>query len=636
MVISSSKTINLLGAKFIRILKESGVLLEIFRKAAVIVSYEGIPGIYKRLRIKLRERFLGRNYAEWVRRYDTIDDAARVRIRESIVAMAHKPLISLVMPVYDPPIQFLEVAIRSIQNQIYPHWELLCISEDISNNEKVCNLISKYASEDVRIKTSDREFNDRISRDSDSALALVSGEYIALLNHHDMLSEHALFMIAGAINQDPDVGLIYSDEDKINVDGERYSPYFKCEFNYELFLAQNYISHFTIYRHSLLKDIGGFSISANSFNDHNLALKAIEKIRPSQIVHLPYVLYHWQEFEEGTAQLESSNNSASNASRISVAEHLQRCGIEADVLPAPEAPNYNRVRFSLPNTLPLVSIIIPTRDRANLLRMCINSILEKSTYPNFEIIIVDNGSLEQDTMRLFDELPKNRVNVLQNSSPFNFSELNNFGVNQSNGELICLMNNDIEVLTPNWLEEMVSFAVRPDVGCVGAKLWYPNQLLQHGGVITGLGDVAGHFHKKLPYGSPGYFSRAILHQSLSAVTAACLLVRRAIFDEVCGLEESLAVAFNDVDFCMRVREAGYRNVWTPYAEMIHHESVSRGYEDTPEKQARLAKEVQFMKQRWSDKLVRDPSYSPNLTLDTENISYAFPPRVVKVKDFIGN
>ncbi len=275
--------------------------------------------------------------------------------------------------------------------------------------------------------------------------------------------------------------------------------------------------------------------------------------------------------------------------------------------------------------------MIPTRDRADLLGPCIDSILKRSSYPNFEIIIIDNGSVEPATTQLFTRLPTDRVRVVWDDSPFNFSALNNHGARVAKGEILCLMNNDIEVLTPDWLEEMVSFAHRDEIGCVGARLWYPSGFLQHAGVITGVGGVAGHAHLNLLRGDRGYFNRAVLHQSFSVVTAACLLVRQAVFEQVGGLDESLAVAYNDVDFCLRVREAGYRNVWTPYAEMVHYESATRGYETTPAKRARLEQEMTLLRQRWGEQLFNDPAYSPNLNLKKPDFAYAFPPRA----DFLG-
>jgi GT2 family glycosyltransferase len=599
------------------------------RKLVQVLRYEGISGLQKKCAAVLNKQHIfehGNDYEKWVRLYDSLDNQKISQICDGIQALTSHPLISVVMPVYDSPIEFLDLAIWSVRNQLYPHWEL-CIADDASSNQAVRDLIAQHANEDSRIKSVYRKENGHISRASNSALELATGVFIALLDHDDELPVHALYWIAYAINQNPGVGIIYSDEDKIDESGRRFDPYFKCAFNYELLLAQNMISHLGVYRRSLLTKIGGFRVGFEGSQDYDLCLRVLEQIDHSQILHIPKVLYHWRAIKGSAALARNQKTYAVEAGRRAVDEHLMRLNVAATVLLAPEVPCFNRVKFLLPNPAPLVSIIIPTKDCAHLLRKCINSILEKTSYPSYEIIILDNGSVEPATHQLFKALPQEQVQIIRDDSPFNFSKLNNQGVKFSRGDLICLMNNDIEILTPDWLEEMASFASRPEIGCVGSRLWYPDFHLQHGGVILGIGGIANHAHYRMPRNQHGYFGRAQLHQSFSAVTAACLLVRRSVFEQVGGLDEELAVAFNDVDFCLRVREAGYRNVWTPYAEMIHHESASRGYENTPEKQTRFSKEVTLMKERWGDRLLQDPAYSPNLTLECENFSYAFPPRV---------
>lgn len=569
---------------------------------------------------------LGNDYTEWVKRYDTLDDNQREAMRQQINRFANKPLISIIMPVYNPPIRFLELAIQSVQKQLYPRWEL-CIADDASTDRAIRKTLERYASADDRIKIVFREVNGHISAASNSALALATGEFIALMDHDDLLPEHALFWIASTINENPGVGLIYSDEDKINEAGLRYDPYFKPELDPLLLLAQNMISHLGVYRASLVHETGGFRLGFEGAQDYDLALRVLEKIDRGKAKHIPRILYHWRAIAGSTALLGTEKDYAAKAGLLAVSGHLERAGVKARVIPAPEAPQLNRVIFEIPQDHPLVSIIIPTRDQANLLEVCIHSILGLSTYPHYEIIIIDNGSVENKTIDLFQNLPKSHVRVLRNDSPFNYSALNNLGAQVAKGELLCLLNNDMEVLTPGWLEEMLSFATQPDVGCVGARLWYPDGRLQHGGVITGIGGVAGHAHKYLSRAESGYFARAVLHQSLSAVTAACLMVRREIFEQMKGLDEKLAVAFNDIDFCLRVKAAGYRNVWTPYAEMYHHESATRGYEDNPDKIARFHQEMNFMLTRWGDELRHDPAYNPNLTLDNQNFSLAWPPRL---------
>jgi glycosyltransferase involved in cell wall biosynthesis len=566
------------------------------------------------------------DYQEWVRRYATLTDERRDAMRGKAAGFALQPLISVLMPVYNAPVEYLSQAIASVRAQLYPNWEL-CIADDASTDPQVRALLEEVAAQDARIKIDFRAANGHISQASNSALALAQGEFVALFDHDDLLTEHALYWMVEAINRHPDAGLIYSDEDKVDGANRRYDPYFKSQLNYELLLAQNMICHLGVYRTALVRSLGGFRTGFEGAQDYDLALRVIEQLGPAQVVHVPHVLYHWRAIAGSTALAAGEKNYAADAGRRAVAEHLARVGLIAEVEAAPEAPALNRVRFACPSPQPLVSIIIPTKDRADLLCMCLESLQAKTTYANYEVIIVDNGSVEPATQALFDSLPAARFRVVRDDSPFNYSALNNNAARVARGELLCLMNNDIEIITPAWLEEMVSFAMRADVGCVGARLWYPDGRLQHGGCIVGLGGVAGHSHKYFPKGHPGYFGRAVLHQSFSGVTAACLLLRREIYDQVGGLDEKLVVAFNDVDFCLRVRQAGYRNVWTPYAEMNHHESASRGEEDSPEKIARFKQEIDFIKARWGDSLLHDPAYSYNLTLYVEDFSYAWPPRV---------
>ena len=460
-----------------------------------------------------------------------------------------------------------------------------------------------------------------------SALELATGEWIALLDHDDLLPEHALAYIALAIAEHPDAGLIYSDEDKIDEQGQRFNPYFKCDWNPELFRSQNMISHLGAYRRALVDQLGGFRIGFEGSQDYDLALRCVEQLDASQIVHVPRVLYHWRMHAQSTALVADVKGYAQQAGKTALEEHLARLDIQGRVELTPFLQY--RVRYTIPDEHPSIGIIIPSKNAVPLLRQCIESILTKTTYKNYEILVVDNGSDESEAIAYLDELKSQpKIKVIHDHREFNYSALNNNAVSFVPTEFICLLNNDIEVITDSWLEEMVSLAIQPGVGAIGAKLLYPNQTMQHGGVITGLLGVAGHAHRHLDRHHGGYFGRAALLQSLSAVTAACMLIRRSIFMDVGGLNETdLAIAFNDIDFCLRVREAGYRNIWTPFAELYHHESASRGYEDTPEKQARFKREVDFMRKRWGDLLQNDPAYNPNLTLEREDFSQAWPPRV---------
>lgn len=566
------------------------------------------------------------DYSEWVRRYDTLNDRDREKIKTRIGQLHKAPLISVVMPVYNPPLNMLEDAIRSVQGQLYPNWEL-CIADDASTDVGVRKLLQRYMDNDSRIKVVFREKNGHISAASNSALDLVNGEYVALLDNDDLLNEHALFWVADAIVSNPDARLIYSDEDKVDQAGRRYDPYFKPDWNPDLFLSHNMICHLGAYRTDLVKKLGGFREGLEGAQDYDLALRCSEQLEPQQIVHIPRVLYHWRSHPGSTAQAGSEKNYALVAGERALNDHFSRIKVAAKA----ELLDFGmyRARYTMPTKAPLVSLIIPTRNGLALIKQCIDSIFAKTTYKNYEILIVDNNSDDPKTLAYLASLVKNkRIRVIRDKRPFNYSALNNAAVKNARGEYLALINNDIEVISPEWLDEMMGLAIQPSIGAVGARLWYPNDTLQHGGVITGLGGLAGHSHKHLNKGAPGFFYRAQLIQSLSVVTAACLVVKKSIFQKVGGLDETnLKVAFNDVDFCLRVREAGYRNVWTPYAELYHHESATRGYEDTSEKQLRFRDEVLYMQKRWGNLLLNDPAYSPNLTLDREDFSYAWPPRI---------
>lgn len=628
------KRVRLIHTVLAITIRRSGGIRPVTRKALAVLKREGWSGLKQRL-IFLHaqathtagqsEGFDCNDYTEWIRRYDTLTDETRAAMRARIDAFEHNPLISVIMPTYNPKPDWLEQAIESVRNQIYPNWEL-CIADDASTDKAIRPILERYAKEDARIKVVFREQNGHISAASNSALELAAGEWVALLDHDDLLAEHALFWVADAINQHPEARLIYSDEDKIDEAGRRFDPYFKCDWNEDLFYSHNMFSHLGVYHTRLLREIGGFRIGLEGAQDYDLALRCIERVAPQQIYHIPRVLYHWRVHSESTAQSSDAKPYAILAGERALNEHFQRLGVNAKALHV----GYGyRVYYALPDNPPMVSLIIPTRNGLHLVRQCVKSIFEKTTYPNYEILIVDNGSDDPAILHYFKELQSEaRVRIIRDDRPFNYSALNNAAVKLARGEVVGLLNNDIEVISPDWLSEMVSHAMRPEVGAVGARLWYPNGTLQHGGIVLGLAGVASHSHKHFPREILGYFGRASLIQSFSAVTAACLVIRKSVYKEVGGFNETdLQVAFNDVDFCLRIREAGYRNVWTPYAELYHHESATRGYEDTPEKQARFAKEVQYMKQRWGDLLLNDPAYNPNLTLDHEDFSLAWPPRV---------
>ena len=602
-------------------LKQRGIKSVAFT-AWQLFKRDGIMGIKRRLIRSHRN-----DYLKWVREYDTLDAIKRESIINNIQAMPAKPLISIVLPVYNPPLDLLDQAIRSIRNQIYPHWEL-CIADDASDTDGVLAVIKQHATEDSRIKYVVRTENGHISQASNSALELATGEFVALMDHDDLLAEHALFWVADAILDHPDAGLIYSDEDKIDLNGVRQDPYFKPNWNPDLFLSQNLISHLGVYKVALLREIKGFRSGFEGAQDYDLALRCIEQLNPEQIIHIPRVLYHWRIHSASTASSLATKPYALLNGERALNEHLERMNISGK---AKHVDYGYRIHYALPENPPLVSLIIPTRNGLNLLQQCIDSILTKTTYPNYEILIIDNGSDDPDILSYFKRFDnQSNIRVIRDDQPFNYSALNNAAVKLSKGTIIGLINNDIEVISADWLSEMVSLALQPGVGAVGAKLWYANDTLQHGGVVVGIGGVAGHSHKGFSKWHRGYCLRTSLVSNYSAVTAACLVIQKAIYDTVGGLNETdLKVAFNDVDFCLKVKAAGYRNIWTPYAELYHHESATRGTEDTPEKKARFMQEVNYMQTRWGQTLQIDPAYSPNLSLYHEDFSFAWPPRVTQ-------
>ncbi|WP_228062493.1 glycosyltransferase family 2 protein [Lysobacter sp. H23M47] len=585
---------------------------------------QATDGLYRGYRRRVAPTQLN-DYAGWCARFDTIGAEDMDELRERVQRLGpDAPLISILLPLYQTPERWLRRCIDSVFAQAYPKWQL-CIVDDSSPDPRVIQVAQEYANADARTQIMRRSQNGHISEASNSALEFAAGDYVALLDHDDELRPHALLEVAEAISLNPDVGLLYSDEDKVDEDGRRFDPYFKPDFDPDLLRSQNYICHFTAIRADLVRDVGGFRAGFEGSQDHDLILRCTERLRADQVIHIPRVLYHWRAIPGSTALTRDAKDYASSAGARAVEGHLQRChpGARVEEL----SHGHYRVHWPLPGGAPKVSLVIPTRDRVELLRMCVESILARTTYPNFELVVVDNQSTDPDALAYLAELQqRDQVKVLRFDAPFNYSAINNWAVTQCDGAVIGLVNNDIEMISPDWLDEMVAHAMRPEVGAVGAMLYYPNETIQHAGVMLGLHGVAGHIYAGLPRGYPGHGGRARVAQSMSAVTGACLLVRRDVFEQVGGLDEQLQVAFNDIDFCLRLREAGYRNIWTPFAELYHHESASRGSEDTEEKKQRFAGEVELMQQRWGEWLPRDPAYNVNLSLASLHCELSVPPR----------
>jgi len=567
------------------------------------------------------------NYQQWIQSYSTLTKEDKNLISRRIEKLTYQPLISVVMPVYNTPEEFLRLAIESVRTQLYPNWQL-CIADDASTQPHIRTILEKYQKKDQRIKVVYREKNGHISAATNSALALATGEFIAMLDHDDELAPHALYMVAEELNNYPKADMIYSDEDKIDEKGKRFYPHFKSDWNPDLFYTNNYICHLFVCRTSLIRSTGGLREGVEGSQDYDLILRCLTKTKPERIRHIPHILYHWRAISGSTALYSQEKDYATKAGAKALTDYFSTTNPAVKVEAGPLPTTY---KICYPNPEPKVSLIIPTRNSHKILRICVESILKKTTYKNYEIIVVNNQSDEKESLDYLDEINhQERIQVLNYEKPFNYSALNNFAVNHTEGEIVGLVNNDIEVISPEWLEEMVQHAIKPEIGAVGAKLLYPNNTIQHAGVILGVGGVAEHSHKGFFSTHHGYCARLSLVQTLSSVTAACLLVKRKIYEKVNGLEEDkLPIAFNDVDFCLRLQDAGYRNVWTPYAELYHHESISRGIDDSPEKHARFRTEVEFMLSRWGARLGNDPYYNPNLNLKKGDFTLAWPPRINK-------
>jgi GT2 family glycosyltransferase len=551
------------------------------------------------------------SYQEWI-------DKNEVPVAEE--ALISCPLISIVLPLYNTKKLWLDDCVQSVLDQSYINWELVVVDDASDSEETLLEVdrLSKYA--DKRIKVIAREVNGHISAATNTGIDAARGDYIVFLDHDDSLAENALYEIALAISKKPSLKIIYSDEDLTSESGERLTPHFKSSWNYELLLAHNYITHLCCYESGLLHSLGGMRLGYEGAQDYDLLLRASAVIEANDIFHIPKVLYHWRMVEGSTALSADEKSYATLAGLKALKSHLSSLDSSAIAVHC-KNKNFYRVNWPLPKVLPKVSIIIPTRDGLDVLKPCIDSLLEITDYKNYEVVILDNGSCKKETIDFLQSISTDsRIAVIRDEGDFNYSRINNEAVAQSTGDYVCLLNNDIEIIDSNWLTEMISLAVRENTGCVGAKLLYPDGTVQHAGVILGLGGYAAHSHRGLPRNAPGYFCRAQIRQQLSAVTGACLVVKRSVYDAVGGLDEAFKVAYNDVDFCLRVQALGFNNIFTPFAELIHHESKTRGEDDSSEKMMRFAQEKDLLSSRWPALIENDPFYNPNLTRAREDFS----------------
>ncbi len=525
---------------------------------------------------------------------------------------------SVIVPLYNTPEAYLYEMIESVFAQNYGNWEL-CMADGSDDSHKyVRDICEFYGKLDSRIKYKKLEKNEGISVNTNAALEMAQGDYIGLFDHDDYLHPCALQKYAEVIKEQG-ADFLYSDEAKFSEEiSDHYDCFYKPDFAPDMLRGCNYICHFSVFSVELYRQVGGFRKEYDGSQDYDMILRLTEKAR--KIAHVPEILYYWRVHKGSVASSIEAKPYALDAARRAIKAHMDRVGLKGEVDGSLTA-GYYRIKYELMDP-ELVSIIIPNKDHAKDLKKCLDSIIEKSTYQNYEIIVVENNSVEEVTFRFYEEIKENpRIQVVTWKEPFNYSAINNFGYQHARGKYILLLNNDIEVITPNWIEEMLMFVQREDVGAAGAMLYYPDDTIQHAGVILGIGGVAGHGHKGFPRGSFGYFGRLTIPNDLTCVTAACLLTKREVYEKVHGFDEGYAVAFNDVDFCMKIRQLGYLIVWTPFAELYHYESKSRGQDDTDEKMERFAGEVQKFHEKWEKELeAGDPYYNPHLTLDREDFA----------------
>lgn len=594
------------GGAFLRRFKPIDYAL----KAVSLLFAAGPKALMVRVGGKLQIKKLARSYRSRTN-----------RSKEKKTVFPKDIKISILVPLYNTPIKFLKEMIKSVENQTYQNWELCLADGSDGEHAYVGEYVEKLREKDSRIVYKKLPKNLGISGNTNACIDISSGEYIALFDHDDLLHGSALYNVMKAICE-KDADFIYTDEATFT--GKRPSNivlvHYKEDYAPDTLRSYNYICHLSVFSRALLDEVGPFRSECDGSQDYDLILRLTEKAK--NIVHIPKALYFWRGHENSTAQDISSKPYIISAAHRALSEHLERQGLKGTVKDS-AVPSTYKIDYEIKDE-PLVSVIIANKDEVGSLDTCLQSIYDKTTYKNFEVIIVENNSTEEETFEYYEQIEDEYENlkVIYWKDKFNYSAINNFGFKEAKGEYVLLLNNDVEIITPNWIEEMLMFAQRSDVGAVGAMLYYPDNTIQHAGVILGIGGVAGHSHKNYKRGEFGYMSRAAIAQNLTAVTFACVMMPSSVYKEVGGLDEAFEVAFNDVDMCMRIRKAGYLVVFTPYAELYHYESKSRGTENTPAKVRRFNSEVERFKARWGKELeAGDPYYNRNLTLEGEDFSY---------------
>lgn len=595
--------------------KGSASAINGFQKFFIYLKKEGLSATINRIRVKLFHKKDTFTYERWLKDNQITREELEEQRKEQF---EYEPKFSIVVPLFQTKESYLRALIESVEKQTYGNWEL-CLADGSGANSPLEKIVAEYQKKGCNISYQILQENKGISENTNAAMQMATGEYIVLADHDDVITENALYECVKALNKDRTIDVLYSDEDKIDMSGKKYfDPNFKPDLNMDLLCSMNYICHLFVVKKSVIDKVGMLRSEFDGAQDHDFILRCVEAAQ--KVYHIPMVLYHWRCHIESTAANPESKLYAFEAGRKSIEEHYKRVGIPAKV---EHSSFYGMFRTKYCwKEQPLISIIIPNKDHIEDLKKCMDSIEQKSTYRNFEFIIVENNSTEEETFQYYKKLEeKENVQVIYYKGGFNFSKINNVGARYAKGEYLLLLNNDTEIINPECLEEMLGYCMRDDVGIVGAKLCYEDDTIQHAGVVIGFGGMAGHAFIESSRFDTGYMGRIMCAQDYSAVTAACMMTKKSVFDAVDGLTESLEVAFNDIDYCLKVRELGKLVVYNPYAELYHYESKSRGMEDTPEKVERFNGEVAKFCERWEDILREgDPYYNPNLTLDKADFS----------------
>ena len=567
--------------------------------------------------IRLHERFEPEEvpYGPWYQAYVPDQETLEAQKKHKF---DYRPLISIAVPAYQTPVEFLKQMIESLISQTYPEWEL-CIANASPDNEEMQRVLADYSAKDSRVRFCNLKENLGIAENTNRAFSMAKGEFMGLLDHDDLLAPNALYEIVQALQDHPQADALYTDEDKVTTElDEHFQPHLKPDFNLDLLRSNNYICHFFVVRRSIVEKAGGFRKEFDGAQDYDFIFRCTENAR--EVLHVPEILYHWRTHKASTADNPASKMYAFEAGKRAIEANLERTGTKGVVSHTQDLGFY-RVKYPVQGK-PLVSVIIPNKDEKETLQTCMEMLNNNTSYQNFEIIIIENNSTTDEIFRYYKELSKDpRIHLLRWGKEFNYSAINNFGVAHAKGEYLLFLNNDIKSINPDWMEELLGVCQRPEVGGVGAKLIYPDNTIQHAGCVVGMGGIAGHMFVDMPADRTGYLHKASLLQDMSAVTAACLMMKKEVFEEAGGFTEELAVAFNDVDLCLKVRKNNHLIVYDPYAELYHMESKTRGAEDSKEKVRRFQTEIEYMRCHWLDILKNgDPYYNKNLSLTKWNYS----------------